>query len=252
MFVTKRHLFTATLSLLIVVASTFATPVYITDIPTQTVSGYRSSPPYGWTYKFDMGFSDLELNVQLRILLTGFNPGSAFEETWESGIENMWARKFDIVDGDFHYHVNFDTAFSHSSADSTHHNVTVINGQGGGDMLHWYTTSAWGSPYNGAYVAHEVGHMFSLYDEYSGGAVNPSDPLIDYSSIMGSLAGIPYERHYQPFLDWLQPAASGRQLYLDGYDPYWVNPEIPEPATWLLLAIGALLQRKMKNRKSFR
>lgn len=183
--------------------------------------------------------------------MTGYDPGSVLEQTWENGIENMWTRKFDIVDGDFHYHVNFDTAFFHSSAGSIHHTVVVTYGQGSGNMLNWYTTSAWGSQYNGAYVAHEVGHMFSLYDEYSGGAVNPSDPLIDYSSIMGSLAGIPYERHYQPFMDWLQPAASGRQLYLDNYDPGWVNPEIPEPAAWLLLALGALLQRKMKNRKSF-
>ncbi|MDD5011715.1 MAG: PEP-CTERM sorting domain-containing protein, partial [Phycisphaerae bacterium] len=159
---------------------------------------------------------------------------------------SMWSRIFDIVDGDFHYHVNFDAAFFYSSADSTHHTVTVINGQGSGDMLHWYTTSAWGPQYNGAYVAHEVGHMFSLYDEYSGGAVNPSDPLIDYSSIMGSLASVVYERHYQPFLDWLQPEASGRELYLDDYDPSWVNPEIPEPATLFLLGFGAVILKKLK------
>lgn len=225
----------------------FANPIYVNDIITQTVQGYRSSPPYGWTYKYDIGFSNLELNVQLRILLTGYNPGSALEQIWGNGIESAWDRKFDIVDGSFKYHVNFDTTFLHSLTDTIHHTVTVISGQGSGNMLNWYTTSAWGAEYNGAYVAHEVGHMFSLYDEYSGGAVNPSSPLIDYTSIMGSLAGETYQRHYQPFLSWLQPAAPGRSLYLEDYDPLWINPPIPEPATVLLLTLGGLVLRKHRR-----
>jgi hypothetical protein len=190
-----------------------------------------------------MGFSDLEMNVQLRILLIGYDPGPALEQIWENGIESMWSRKFDIIDGDFHYHVNFDAAFFYSSPGSIHHTVTVINGIGNGDMLHWYTTSAWGAQYNGAYAAHEAGHMFSLYDEYNGGAVDPLNPIIDSTSIMGSLSGMVYERHYQPFMDWLQPAALGRELYLGSYDPDWVNPQIPEPATFLLLGLGAVFCR---------
>jgi hypothetical protein len=247
MFFRKRHFLTVTLFLVIVYTNSFASLLYIPDIPTETVSGYRSSPPYGWTYKFDAGFSDLEMNVQLRILLYGYAPGSALMQTWEDGIESMWSRKFDIADGDFHYHVNFDTVFYTSPSSNIHHTIEVIQGQGSGDMLHWYTISAWGSQYNGAYAAHEAGHMFSLYDEYIGGAVDPLNPIIDNSSIMGSLDGIAYERHYQPFLDWLQPAASGRQLYLVEYDPFWINPEIPEPATFFIVGLGGLiLLRKLK------
>jgi hypothetical protein len=248
MIISKKHFVIIFLSsILAACTNSFATLIYINDIPTQTVQGNRSSPPYAWTYKFDIGFNNLEMNVQLRILLQGYNPGSALEQIWENGIENMWGRKFDIVDGDFRYHVNFDTTFLHSSAGIIHHTVTVTYGQGSGNMLNWYTTSAWGTAYNGAYVAHEVGHMFSLYDEYSGGAVDPSNPIIDYSSIMGDLRGVAYERHYQPFLSWLQPAASGRSLCLDEYDPTWINPPIPEPTTIILLALGGIILRKSRR-----
>ena len=242
MFIKKRYLLAITLFSAVFVTTSFADLVFIPDITVQTVQGYRSSPPYGWSYKYDIGFADLELNVQLRILFVGDDPGATLEQTWENGIEDMWSRKFDIVDGDFHYHVNFDAVFFDlSPQDPVHHVVTVTSGQGGGDMLHWYTTCDWGEAYNGKFAAHETGHMFSLYDEYTGGAVNPVDPVIDYTSIMGDLRGVAYERHYQPFLDWLEPAADGRLLYLAVYDPDWINPVIPEPAAICLLAFGCLI-----------
>jgi hypothetical protein len=207
----------------------------ISDMPVQTIQGYRSSPPYGWTYAYDVGFSDLELNVEIDIRLVGADPGEGLLSAWETGIENMWSRKFDILDetqdlisDPYHYHVNFDVVFPEEPASPAHHTVTVVAGQGSGNMLTWYTTSAWGSQYNGAYVAHEVGHMFSLYDEYPGGAQNPANPIVDYGSIMGSLAAPAKERHYEPFLNWLEQMVPDRDLSIGKYDPTW---EIPEPST---------------------
>jgi hypothetical protein len=217
----------------------------LSDIEIQKVSGYLSSPPYGWNYAFDIGFSNLEVNVKMRIRLTGYDPSPALESVWENGIESMWSNRYDIVDDTFRYHVNFDTIFYDIYDPSIHHTVNVIYGVGRGNMLNWYTTTEWGSQYNGPYVAHEVGHMFSLYDEYSGGAVNPSNPLIDYTSIMGSLAGDIKERHYDPFLNWLQGKAPDRELVLGEYDPTW---KIPEPATILLFCFAGVLLRRRKHR----
>jgi hypothetical protein len=231
--------------MLLTTGSTLATVTPISDIPVQTVQGQRYSPPYQWKYAFDIGFSDLELSIEMRIGLGGANPGASLEQVWENGIESMWSHRYNIVDSDFSYHVNFDVIFFFDPYASVHHDVTVIAGVGRGDMLHWYTTSEWGEPYNGAYVAHEVGHMFSLYDEYPGGAQDPLNPIVDYSSIMGSLAADIKERHYNPFLNWLQTMAPDHELAIGPY-----GPKIPEPATAALLAVGTLITfTKRKNRK---
>jgi hypothetical protein len=239
--------------ILVTTSAAFAAIVPISDIPMQTVQGYRSSPPYGWTYAFDIGFSNLELNVGINIRLVGANPGASLLSVWENGIQNMWSRRYDIIDetggpqyDHFHYHVNFDVVFPVDPSASVHHTVTVITGQGGGNMLTWYTTSEWGSAYNGPYVAHEVGHMFSLYDEYPGGAQDPASPIVDYGSIMGSLAAGAKERHYEPFLDWLQQMAPGRELTIGPYDPDWV---IPEPCTLLLLCLGMLVIERRRSKR---
>ena len=118
--------------LIIVLTATFpafAMIVPVSDIPMQTVQGNRASPPYAWTYAFDIGFSNLELNVEMQIGLTGADPGPILGLVWENGIENMWEHQYDIIDGDFRYHVNFDAILSIDPFDSVHHTVTVIEGQ---------------------------------------------------------------------------------------------------------------------------
>jgi hypothetical protein len=227
--------------ILLFTAALQAAPLPLSDIAIQRITGYLSSPPYGWNYAYDIGLSDLEVNVKMRILLTGYSPSAALKNVWENGIESMWSLRYDIVDDTFRYHVNFDTIFYDINDPFIHQTVNVINGVGRGNMLNWYTTTEWGEQYNGNYVAHEVGHMFSLYDEYSSGATNPSNPIIDSTSIMGSLSGDIRERHYDPFLDWLAGMAPDRELFIGEYDPTW---KIPEPATILLFCSAGFLLRR--------
>ena len=248
---TARYLVSTLIALLLInSAPSLSVAVPISDISIQKVQGYLSSPPYAWTYAYDIGFSNLEVDVGIGIRLTGYTPTSSLETVWENGIESMWGHQFDIIDTEesyhYHYHVNFDVQFYDYASPSAYHTVNVVNGTGSGNMLNWYTTSAWGEYYNGAYVTHEVGHMFGLYDEYQGGAVNPANPIIDYSSIMGSLAGGAKNRHYNPFLGWLngQSQSSGHQLSIGEYDPYWV---IPEPSSLLLLVLGGIMLKRFRK-----
>ena len=48
--------------------------------------------------------------------------------------------------------------------------------------------------------------MVGNYDEYSSGATDPSNLIIDPSSLMGSTgpAAVTYARHYEPVVDWLE------------------------------------------------
>ncbi|MHC4294576.1 MAG: hypothetical protein ACYSTL_03230, partial [Planctomycetota bacterium] len=208
----KRRALAALLGvLLIAVLPASASP--IADISTETVQGSRSAPPYAWNYAFDIGFSNYEVDVEVIIVLQDYpQSNTTLLSTWESGIESMWSRQFDIVDGSFRYHVNFDATFHHFFyGGHYHHQVEVCEGQGTGNMIVWYETCDWGEAYNGEFAAHEVGHMFSLYDEYVDGAQDPANPIVD-DSIMGSLDGAAEERHYEPFLDWLQSHEPEREL----------------------------------------
>ncbi|MDM8008078.1 MAG: hypothetical protein QUV05_18205 [Phycisphaerae bacterium] len=178
----------------------------LNNIPKQTVTGSRSVGTFGWNYAYDIEFKDGQVKVSIEVKLqpdAGATQAQidAVKDTWESGVENMWNGKFNIVkDGTWSYPVVFDVIFV-----DPHHTVKVAPGQHGvagkvTNMTHWHAGDT------GAVAAHEFGHMFGLWDEYSAGAKDPSGPILDGTSIMGSVGpgAAPKARHFQPFADWLK------------------------------------------------
>jgi hypothetical protein len=232
MFILKRRFFIAFILSAVIVSGCFAD--YIHDIPVETIAGMlMTSPSYEKPYKYDISFSNLEMNITLKLHRRGLDPASPLVQFWETSIENIWNHKFDIFDkkARYHYHINFDAVF-YSDESSEYH------------MLDWTVGLS------GREAAHEAGHLIGLYDEYDGPFINPSNPIYDSTSIMSDIGYNVYHRHYEAFLDWLllQPAAADRQLSLVTYDPDWVNPPIPEPATVFLFGLGLLLYRKNAKR----
>jgi hypothetical protein len=225
MFIVKRR-FLAVFLLSVAAVGSNCFADYIADIPVETIEGTLTSTPYEWDYGYDIGFSNLEMDIELRLYQRGLDPTSDLAQLWETGIENTWNHKFDIADRNFRYHINFDVVFLNELSSFVHHSIS------------------WTSDTSGQAAAHKAGHLIGLYDEYSGGWVNLSNEIIDMNSIMGDPDGAACSRHYQAFLNWVKPAAEGRKLSLVEYDADWPNPEIPEPATIFLLGLGILLQRK--------
>jgi len=147
-------------------------PPPISDIAKETKSKTVDSvdgngdgvPDYGWNSKYDISFTDGKLTVWLNIELTGANPGEDLKKIWREGIENMYNKKYDIVDGEYRYPIEFKVNWVTSNP---HHTVNVVQGEGNYDMSTWYTICYdWGEDYNDEAAAHEAAHMWGEYDEY--------------------------------------------------------------------------------------
>ena len=162
----------------------------------------------------------------------------ALKPVWESGIEDFWSNKYVVVRGDIdRFPIVFDVTYG---GPIFHYGVNVAPGRTV-NMLNWGTEHGAGESHE-TLAAHEYGHMFGLFDEYPGGATNPTGELIDPTSIMGSVAfgAIPYARHYEGFRDWLAAKDPNEDFTI---------AQVPEPVSILLLAIGVGL---VKGRRAFR
>ena len=218
----------------------FIAPAHLSGIQTSdTVFGN-----FSWPYSYTLSFSGNTLFAQVNIELTGYDPGAALRNQWESGVEYAWSRQFEVVDGTYLYPIVFDLMWVATSA-LADEIVTVHQGSGYMDMLNWYTSqpSGWPDSYEGVLAAHEVGHMIGLYDEYYGGAVNPSTLYTTSNALMADLGPV-QARYYAGMVDWLEVSSGRPDLSLTA-------DSVPEPAAMTLIAIGILgvLGRRRKFRR---
>lgn len=112
-------------------------------------------------------------------------------------VENIWNNKFWIekVESKQSAPCKLVIKFS-GKPDKT---VLIHGGKGQTNMGNWYVDDD-----HPAYQAHEIGHMFGLYDEYKHGATARPNPLMSKDGLMGDGAMnkkfIMFERYYDPWL----------------------------------------------------
>lgn len=137
---------------------------------------------------YQLSFDGSDITIHMDLGLTGYNPGQALINTWETGIESIWSDKYFLGDGPALYGLKFDVdmSFNNPSADFL---INVVDGFGdlGG---YWprpnctqfgctfYTHLGLFTPYTNQYpyaiydhllgdvAAHEFGHILGLCDEY--------------------------------------------------------------------------------------
>jgi len=213
--------------------------------------------------QYKLSFEGDCLKINLPIRLIGIDPGDEVRQIWEEGAERVWSNQYDVVYDNTSYGIVLDVKFVNFGEGAT---FRVVQGEGSyfvGMPGEWYTDSvfSWGPDYRDEAVAHEIGHLLGLYDEYyqnGRGVLDPDNPIIDPTSIMGSLDGMPKERHFQDILEWLK-GETGFNMVL-APSPLWrpgeVGPPVndgspvPEPSGITFLIMGTVIIFLKKRNKS--
>ena len=166
---------------------------------------------FGWPVIYDIEFASQELHIYTSINLDAVQGVTqqqvdALEPIWENGIEGGWNDRYGILhENTYYYDIIYDVSFVDTYQFGVdHYQVRVRPGISQGNPR--TTMTLWDTADTGRVAAHEYGHMIGDYDEYSGGATDPSNAIIDPSSLMGSTgpAAVPYDRHYEPAMEWLE------------------------------------------------
>lgn len=205
------------------------------------VFGSRASGSYGWNYSYTASFDGTAVTERVAILFnfSGFDASfdkAAYRAQAIANLKSVWNNKFQVVSsaGDA-----FPCVVDITTAGPWDQSVTVYNAERNAttnihDMTHWYAVNE-----TAQLQGHELGHMLGLYDEYTGGAVNPVTQLTSNDGIMGLGSVNPtysmYPRYYQGFADFMT------QLNVGNTTNYsFTIRAIPEPGTMVLVAVCGL------------
>ena len=137
---------------------------------TKAISYHEDRADFGfaWDVRYDLSFLNSESLTTIKVDLVGDDAGATATQ-WKNGINDIWNNKAFFSDDNRLYEVKLSFDFVDSGA---HQTVNVHAGTGSTNMSNWYLTnpSGWPNHMQDEIAAHEVGHMFGLFDEYAGGA----------------------------------------------------------------------------------
>lgn len=217
-------------------------------------------PSFSWQVRYDQYFDGISVVKEVDVLFSFVNAlgySNSQKLAWaaeaEMEIESLWNDRYRIVDtaNNLAYDLAVDIIPTVVLAPGFDQVVSVEAMPAGcsvnpndlacrDSMTRWFTNAL------PAVKAHEAGHMIGLYDEYLGGAIDQAvNPTLSLDGVMGlgALLDSPvmYERYYQGYVDFLAgipldqyPGAPSGLL-----QPALVLVAVPEPATWVMLAVGA-------------
>ncbi len=175
---------------------------YTKLVPTINSGGVEWAWPVNYDIAYEKGTTYVDLDLYIR--------KGTINPNWENDVESFWSKPG--------YNINIDFV---TSSDDFNYWVEVVPGYGAPNMRYWWSDLGWRE------IAHEVGHMFGMYDEYGGnGALNPVTKYIGFDGIMGSILGTNLDRYYEVFDEAI--ASLNR------------DQPVPEPATIFLVGSGMI------------
>ncbi|HMV65202.1 MAG TPA: hypothetical protein PKA64_00030 [Myxococcota bacterium] len=112
---------------------------------------------------------------------------------WEREAERAWSGQVALqVSGMPPLTLDLDVRLDPPTGPAT--TVVVLPGAGPADLGGWRVDNPDGI------AAHEIGHLLGAWDEYTHGAQDPTQPVIDRTHLMGreSPGAVPHPRSYEP------------------------------------------------------